>query len=600
MNDTFSASCAAIANEPIPGYVLETRLGRGGYGQVWKALAPGSLYKAVKIVHGYHNDELAMRELQALERIKQVRHPFLLSIERIEISDGQLVIVTELAEMSLRDQFDEHRLCGEPGIPRPELLRHLGDVADALDFISQRHGLQHLDIKPENLLVVGDRLKVGDFGLVNDLQQVNSSLMSTLTPVYAPPELFNGRPHLHSDQYSLAIVYQEMLTGQRPFDGTTAAQLASQHLMDPPNLSSLPTSDREVLARALAKNPELRFESCRQLIDQLLDVNVPDEIASDNCLGNGGAGVEFADVSTLVEAPHIYSSVDVPAAMAAGASATTPARAAPVADLPRLETAPRDVCWRPTLVVGLGGTGGRALRRFRRQLADRFGDTASLGAFRLLYVDTDLKSVVHASTGDEPSVLAHQETLSMPLRRTQDYGGDKNKFLRWLSRRWLYNIPRSLKTEGRRPLGRVALVDHVDELLERLRGAIREMTDTETLTTSGETVGGQFERTSPRVFIVASAAGGTGGGMVVDVAYAVRQVLREQALEDGGVHGLLTFSTPRDPEARQLATANAIATLLEINHLSHRDTEYPGADECELAAAKTGDPSFSSLSFLHL
>jgi serine/threonine protein kinase len=72
--------------EPIPGYVLLERLGRGGYGEVWKCEAPGGLFKAIKIVHGnlssLEEENLAARqELQALQRVKLIRHPFVLSME---------------------------------------------------------------------------------------------------------------------------------------------------------------------------------------------------------------------------------------------------------------------------------------------------------------------------------------------------------------------------------------------------------------------------------------------------------------------------------------------------------------------------------------
>ena len=153
----------------IPGYTLTDRIGAGGYAEVWRAEAPGGIQKAVKVVYGYYDDEFASQELKALERIKGVRHPFLLSLERFEVVSGRLAILTELADMSLDQRLRQCRAEGHTGIPREELLQYMADAAEALDFLSQRHSLMHLDIKPENLLILGDHIKVADFGLVKEL-----------------------------------------------------------------------------------------------------------------------------------------------------------------------------------------------------------------------------------------------------------------------------------------------------------------------------------------------------------------------------------------------------------------------------------------------
>src|SRR2546421_9395712 len=231
--------------ELIPGYRLIARLGHGGFGEVWKAQAPGGLLKAVKIVYGSIDgaeagDAPARQELKALERVKTVRHPYILSLERYDIIDGQLLIVMELADRNLWDRFKECRAQGLPGIPREELLGYMAETAEALDLMNEQYQLQHLDIKPQNLFLIHQHVKVADFGLVKDLEGTQASVTGGVTPVYAAPETFDGKVSRFSDQYSFAIVYQEMLTGVRPFSGNNVRQLIMQHLSAVPDVSPLP------------------------------------------------------------------------------------------------------------------------------------------------------------------------------------------------------------------------------------------------------------------------------------------------------------------------------------------------------------------------
>src|SRR5437868_10079860 len=109
--------------EPLPGYKLIERLGGGGFGEVWKAEAPGGLFKAIKFVYGdlqaadSDDGARAEQELKAMSRVKTVHHPYILSLERFDIIDGQLIIVMELAERTLVDRYKVSLRQVQPGIP---------------------------------------------------------------------------------------------------------------------------------------------------------------------------------------------------------------------------------------------------------------------------------------------------------------------------------------------------------------------------------------------------------------------------------------------------------------------------------------------------
>jgi serine/threonine protein kinase len=264
--------------EPLPGYRLLEPLGKGGFGEVWKCEAPGGLHKAVKFVRN-KSDGLnpegtdAQLELQALELVRSVRHPFLLSMDRIEVIDGVLIVVMELADESLFDQLRHYQSIGHAGIPREALLDRLREAAEVLDLMNLSRRLLHLDVKPHNLLLLGGHAKVADFGLVSRLPrspgQTPSCRPGVVSSVYASPEAYRGEPSLSSDQYSLAISYHELLTGGLPFDGKNLRQMAMQHAHSEPDLSRLPQADQQVIACALSKDPAKRFLSCTELVRAL-------------------------------------------------------------------------------------------------------------------------------------------------------------------------------------------------------------------------------------------------------------------------------------------------------------------------------------------
>src|SRR5262249_53889860 len=152
---------------------------------------------------------------------------------------------------TLEDRFRECREKGLPGIPRDELLDYLEEAAKGLDFLNQprrkagggRHaGVQHLDVKPQNLLLVGGSVKVGDFGLARVLGPSRPGHGGGRTWLFARPEVFDGKASSRSDQYSLAVTYCYLRGGRPPFTGSEA-ELVRGHVHKPPDLTMLPEEE---------------------------------------------------------------------------------------------------------------------------------------------------------------------------------------------------------------------------------------------------------------------------------------------------------------------------------------------------------------------
>ena len=262
--------------EPLPGYRLIRRLGTGGFGQVWLADAPGDFPVALKFLPLARGGRV---ERSALDLIKRLRHPNLLVLFGTWERDDWLVIGMEFViDGSLADRLAQARKAGFPGLPRNDLRRYMAEAADVLDYLNKpRHfldgprpvGLQHGDVKPHNLLRHGRTVKLADFGLVRVLGAVSPGL--GLTPAYAAPEVFAGRPTRWSDQYALAVAYCELRGGRRPIEPPPAAGPFAYPEADA-DLSMLPDAERPVVARALAKNPPDRWPSCRQFVRELIRV----------------------------------------------------------------------------------------------------------------------------------------------------------------------------------------------------------------------------------------------------------------------------------------------------------------------------------------
>lgn len=617
--------------EPIPGYTLLERLGGGGFGEVWKCEAPGGLLKAIKFVYGdlHASDEEGQRrpeqELKALKRVKTVRHPYLLSLERFDVIEGRLLIVMELADRNLWDRFKECRGQGLPGIPREELLRYLEEAAEVLDLMNSEYGLQHLDIKPQNLFLVHNHVKVADFGLVKDLQGMQATVTGGVTPVYAAPETFDGIVSRYCDQYSLAIVYQELLTGQRPFGGSSVQQLIMQHLTGTPNLTPLPVNDRPAIGRGLAKKPEERHPTCGDMIRALRNPSAGN-FAATPAPSVAAAPIPAAEAVTppspaarpsqpprLAQPARDVTATPQPAVSPSDRTypQPLPARAAPPAGPSRIiapeaaavedekpPPAPPEIrgdgVLFPALIVGLGHLGLEVVDRLRGSLQDRFGSTQVLPNLRFLYFDTDPETVQEAQQGNAAVPWASTEAVLARLQRASHYLKPREGRIRietFCEPRVLYRIPRNPLTSGLRGLGRVALFDNYRLIAGRLQAELEAALDPDALTGADRNTRLGLRTNRPRVYLITSLAGGTGSGMFLDLAYLVRAQLRRLGYERPEVIGLFLVPPADTDPSHTLALANTYAALVELQHFSTSGVSYQQKfDEREKMVTDTEAP----------
>jgi serine/threonine protein kinase len=582
--------CIERGAEPIPGYKLIERLGGGGFGEVWRVEAPGGFPKAIKLVYGDiqtvdQDRTRTLQELKALDRVKAIRHPYILSIERYDLIEGRLLIVMELADRNLWDRFKECRAQGQAGIPRDELLRYMDETAEALDLMNQEHQLQHLDIKPQNLFLVYNHVKIADFGLVKDLQGRAAIITGGVTPVYAAPETFDGWVSRHSDQYSLSIVYQELLTGIRPFAAANVHQLIMQHVQGQPNLSALPEIDRGPVQRALAKKPDERFPSCSELIRAL------------RLAGTGKTVLPTAGLEAPASPPKSYPiSGPMPTSDEPPKTSTVRMRnpqataAVPAAEpsRPIVSAIEGDGEVVPAIVLGLGHLGLVALKRLRHELDERFGSATALPHIRLLHLDTDpeASAAPEGASGIE-SLIARLNRASHFLRRRDSRAMIDD----WFSTPMLYRIQPNQGAAGVRALGRLAFFDNYRPIVQRLRSELEAASSSEALKTSVEATGLKLRSSRPRIFIVSGLGGGSGSGMFIDVAYVLRVLLEDAGHPDAQVLGLLLL--PSLDSEDKLSIANAYAALRELRHFSTQGIRFHALYSEQDVAFFESQPPFS-------
>ncbi|MET0153028.1 MAG: protein kinase [Candidatus Binatia bacterium] len=270
----------------IGRYNVERLLGAGGMGAVYLAEDPALKRRlAIKIVQAPTGQQEVLSRFQREAEVSaHLNHPNVITIYDVgeDPAVGPFIAMEFVDGASLADLIRDRRLS-----TAEERLRALIPAMHAVDA-AHAAGIVHRDIKPGNLMVARDgRVKLMDFGVARSGDSgltVTGSVMGT--PSYLAPEQLTGaEPSAATDRYAFAVMAFELFTGTKPYVGATTATLLYNIAHSPPTFpDSMPSAERALFERALAKEPAARFADLTSFLRAMIGATVADHGARDRLL----------------------------------------------------------------------------------------------------------------------------------------------------------------------------------------------------------------------------------------------------------------------------------------------------------------------------
>jgi beta-lactam-binding protein with PASTA domain/predicted Ser/Thr protein kinase len=252
-------------------YRIQRKLGAGGMADVYLAEDQELGRRvAIKILNGRHanDDQFIERFRREAKNAAALNHPSIVSIyDRGEAEDTYYIAMEFLDGRTLKEL-----IVSRGAAPINVAIEYARQILSALRF-AHRHGIVHRDIKPHNVLVDAEgRVKVTDFGIARagTSQMTETGSIVGTAQYLSPEQARGGEVDPRSDLYSLGVVLYELLTGKTPFDGDTPVEIAMKHLSTTPKPPSklrpeIPPELDKVVLRALAKNPDERYQSADEM-----------------------------------------------------------------------------------------------------------------------------------------------------------------------------------------------------------------------------------------------------------------------------------------------------------------------------------------------
>lgn len=305
--------------ESIGPYTLTNKLGQGGFGAVWLAERRTSITTTRVALKTPLDGEIDLESIkhEADLWVQASGHPNVVPIIEANVYDGQVVIVSEYAPGgTLADQLS--RLHSNP-MPVDVAAEMIFGILAGLEHLHLKQ-IIHRDLKPANILLQGETPRLTDFGISRILKSTSQSSNIAGTPVYMAPEAFDGKRSAQTDIWSVGIIFYELLTGCLPYPQTDLASLVGAILRHNPEPLpvSVPPVIREVVNRALQKDPQNRFKSASEMRQALkaalqiihsgnLAANTPTEISIAPPPPTSPAAVSYQPVREGIAPQYVYA-----------------------------------------------------------------------------------------------------------------------------------------------------------------------------------------------------------------------------------------------------------------------------------------------------
>jgi len=266
-----------LIGQTLGQYQIVEQIGEGGMATVFKAYQPGlNRHVAIKVLPPYiaEKEGFAERFTREAQAIGNLHHPNILPVYDTGQDKGYGYIAMRYIPHA-RTLSD---LMKQP-LDNEQIIRLTTQIADALDHAHQA-GIVHRDVKPSNILLDGDWVLLSDFGLAKMVEvpsEITGTGVGIGTPAYMSPEQAKGEKVDHrTDNFALGIILFEMLTGQVPHKAETPLATVMKRISEPlPSPRSLnpdiPEGVEVVLMKALATDPNNRYDSAREMIKDLQD-----------------------------------------------------------------------------------------------------------------------------------------------------------------------------------------------------------------------------------------------------------------------------------------------------------------------------------------